>query len=425
LSIAELQRVAAPVAITRGRWVPPVPAASRMRTLYLDANGVGWRSILIDTLLRGVLECRDGDLPPKPLRRFRPVAALFRQLRDVNEALSYIADWREAIAGSPELDVELCNINNLIHFGRCLRRLNEYDLIIVSHAAAGDDVGLLLRAAARFDRRRAPLVVFIGNEYDLLPDKIRFTRETGAEFVCTQLPIEAGRYLYGWATGAQVIEMPHALNAANFHPVPDRARDIDIGFAGDIYWPFIGDRERTEIIEWFERHGEGRGLRCDIRKNRLPRQEWNLFLNGCRAMIGAESGTYYLNERGRVLDEARRFNLSENRAATFDEIYDKFYRGLPRGVSGKCISSRHFEPIGTKTCQLLLEGNYNGILKPDEHYIAIKRDFTNIDDAIERFRDTGYRTRIADRAYDFVMAEHTYRHRVEKLLRVVTATVRA
>ena len=126
-----------------------------------------------------------------------------------------------------------------------------------------------------------------------------------------------------------------------------------------------------------------------------------------------------------MLDEARRFNLSENRAATFDEIYDKFYRGLPRGVSGKCISSRHFEPIGTKTCQLLLEGNYNGILKPDEHYIAIKRDFTNIDDAIERFRDTGYRTRIADRAYDFVMAEHTYRHRVEKLLRVVTATVRA
>ena len=166
-------------------------------------------------------------------------------------------------------------------------------------------------------------------------------------------------------------------------------------------------------------------MRCDIRKNRLPRQEWNLFLNGCRALIGAESGTYYLNERGRVLDEARRFNLSENRAATFDEIYDKFYRGLPRGVSGKCISSRHFEPIGTKTCQLLLEGNYNGILKPDEHYIAIKRDFTNIDDAIERFRDTGYRTRIADRAYDFVMAEHTYRHRVEKLLRVVTTTVRA
>ena len=78
-----------------------------------------------------------------------------------------------------------------------------------------------------------------------------------------------------------------------------------------------------------------------------------------------------------------------------------------------------------KTCQLLLEGNYNGILKADEHYIAIRKDLSNIDKAIARFRDTDHRTRIAERAYDFVMAEHTYRHRVEKLLRTVTATVRA
>ena len=126
-----------------------------------------------------------------------------------------------------------------------------------------------------------------------------------------------------------------------------------------------------------------------------------------------------------MLDRARRYNLNENRAATFDEVYGRFYHELPRSISGKCISSRHFEPIGTKTCQLLLEGNYNGILKADEHYIAIRKDLTNIDDAIERFRDAGHRTRIAERAYDFVMAEHTYRHRVEKLLRTVTATVRA
>src|SRR5207248_2857649 len=130
--------------------------------------------------------------------------------------------------------------NNLLHFGSCLRRLKEYDLIIVSHAASGDDMSLLLRAVARFGGRRGPLVVFIGNEYDLLTDKIRFIRQTGAEFVCTQLPIEAGRYLYGEAAGAQIIEMPHALNPAKFHRVRERPRDIDIGFAGDIYWPFLG-----------------------------------------------------------------------------------------------------------------------------------------------------------------------------------------
>jgi glycosyl transferase family 1 len=421
-----LQRATAAVAVTTGREASAARStAGRMRTLYLDANGVGWRIVAIDTLLRGIFRYSDGDLPPMPLRRVRPVAALFRQLRDVNDALSYAVDWREAIAGSPELDVERCNINNLVHFGSCLRRLREYDLIIVSHAAAGDDMSLLLRVVAQFDRRRAPIVVFIGNEYDLLADKIRFIRETGAEFVCTQLPFEAGRYLYGEATGAQIVEMPHALNPERFHPLSSGSRDVDIGFAGDVYWAFIGDRERTDVIEWFEQNCEVRGLRCDIRKARLPREEWNLFLNRCKALIGAESGTYYLNDRGRVLDEARRYNLHVKRDAGFQEIFDKFYRGLPREISGKCISSRHFEPIGTKTCQILLEGDYNGILVPDEHYIAIKKDFTNIDNAIERFRDGEYRKRIADRAYDLVMAGHTYRHRVATLLSAVGSTVHA
>ena len=181
MTFTGLQRATAAVAVNAGREASAARSAGgRMRTLYLDANGVGWRIVAIDTLLRGIFRYGDRDSPPMPLRRFRPVAALFRQLRDVNDALSYAVDWREAIAGSPELDVELCNINNLVHFGSCLRRLREYDLIIVSHAAAGDDLSLLLRAAARFDRRRAPLAVFIGNEYDLLPDKIRFIRKSGA-----------------------------------------------------------------------------------------------------------------------------------------------------------------------------------------------------------------------------------------------------
>ena len=38
-------------------------------------------------------------------------------------------------------------------------------------------MSLLLRYAHHFDRRRAPLVVFLGNEYDLLDEKIGFIRE--------------------------------------------------------------------------------------------------------------------------------------------------------------------------------------------------------------------------------------------------------
>jgi hypothetical protein len=234
--------------------------------------------------------------------------------------------------------------------------------------------------------------------------------------------VTAGHYLYGECSGTRIVEMPHALNPKHYFPIPDACRDIDIGFIGDIYWPFIGDRDRTDVIEWFEQHGTGRGLRCDIRKARVPRDAWNQFLNRCKALIGAESGTYYLNDRGRLLAQARTYNLFDNRSASFDEVFDRFFRDQTAGVSGKCISSRHFEPIGTKTCQILLEGDYNGILEADRHYIAIRKDFSNIDDVIERFTDASFRSRMIEETYEYVLAEHTYAHRVQHLLRIVTAS---
>ena len=391
----------------------------RLRTLYLDANGFGAQMVFVDTVLRGILRYQDGDPPPRPLARSSRVNALFSKLRQAFDNLSYVADWREAFLKSPRLEVEVCNINNLGHLGRCLLTLRGYDLVVVSHAATGDDMTLLGRIAWALQRRRGKLVVFLGNEYDLLDEKIAFVRRVGAEFVCSQLPIAAAQYLYQECNGSRVLEMPHALNPDHYARDPRVDRTIDIGFIGDIYWPFIGDRERTDLIEWFERHGGGHGLRHDIRRERVSRAAWSALLNRCKAVIGAESGTYYLNDRGRLLEQARAYNLFENRAASFEEIFDRFYRGQPRGVSGKSISSRHFEPIGAKTCQILLEGHYNGILRPGEHYIPVKKDLSNIGEAIARFRDETWRSRMVDETLEYAMAEHTYAHRVKHLLAAV------
>jgi hypothetical protein len=392
---------------------------NQLKTLYLDGNGVGRTIIFVDTVLRGFLGYRNGDEPPKFLRNYPKAKLLFAELRDVNAPLSYMADWRDAFVHSPFLDVEVCNINNLIHLSKCLFAIRRYDLIVVSHAAAGDDMAILSRVGYFLHRRRCKLVVFIGNEYDILDEKIAFLCNTEADYVCSQLPIEAASDLYAECGNTQVVEMPHALNPRNYHAISGIERTTDIGFVGDIYWPFVGDRERTDLVEWFERKGAESGLHCDIRKQRISRERWNQFLNGCKAIIGAESGTYYLNDRGRLLTKARAYNLFENREASFAEIFERFYRGQRRELSGKSISSRHFEPVGTKTCQLLLEGHYNGIFRPDEHYIPIKRDLSDVREAIAKFRDISYRRRIVEKAYEYVMDAHTYDHRVTHLLSLV------
>ena len=393
-----------------------IPKSDRIRTLYLDSNGVGSQILLVDTVLRGVFSYKDGDKPPHWLSRSQRIKLLFSELRDVNAKLSYVADWRDAFLRSRSLELEVCNINNLLHLGRCLFRIRQYDLIIVSHAAAGDDITVLNHIVPFLQRRRCKLVMFIGNEYDILDDKIKFIRGSKADFVCSQLPLQAAQYLYQECTESTILEMPHALNPDAYRVLKDQRRDIDVGFVGDMYWPFVGDRERTDLIEWFEQNATNCGLTFDIRKERLKREDWNLFLNRCKAVIGAESGTYYLNERGQLLDRARTYNLFENQKAGFDEVFERFFRGHSPAVSGKSISSRHFEAIGTKTCQILLEGNYNGLLEPNTHYISVKKDLSNISEAIERFRDDSYRDQMVERAYEYVLSNHTYQHRVESLI---------
>ena len=83
---------------------------------------------------------------------------------------------------------------------------------------------------------------------------------------------------------------------------------------------------------------------------------------------------------------------------------------------GKCISSRHFEAIGTKTCQIMFHGRFNDILEADQHYLALNQDFSNLEDVLVRFLDPTHRRAIVEEAYTYVMDTHTYAHRMRPLL---------
>ncbi|HOQ98408.1 MAG TPA: glycosyltransferase [Anaerolineae bacterium] len=249
-----------------------------------------------------------------------------------------------------------------------------------------------------------------------MAEKIGLIQAAEADFVCSQLPLETARWLYEGAGPSRVLSMPHALNPAVYCPEPGTPRAIDIGFIGDLYHNQIGDMERTNLVRYFERHGHDLGLSCDIRAQRLPRDEWAGFLRACKAILGAESGTYFLDRTGEAVARAEAYSRTHP-AATFDEVYANSFGRSTGTVSGKAISPRHFEAIGTKTCQVLIEGEYNGILVADEHYVSVKKDLASIEDAVRRFRDEHLRHAMVERAFEYVMAGHTYRHRVESLLR--------
>jgi hypothetical protein len=251
-----------------------------------------------------------------------------------------------------------------------------------------------------------------------MAEKIDFLRQARADYVCTQLPIESARWLYA-DCGAEVLAMPHALNPARYHPPDVTERPVDVGFIGSRFRYFIGDVERSRMIDAVRAGAPGWGLTSDFQERNIGSSDWARFLRSCKGTVGAESGTYYLDRQGALVAGAKSFE-EKHPDVSFEELHARFFaRPTVDYRSGKALSSRHFEAIGTKTCQILLEGHYNGLLEPEIHYIAVKKDLSDIDEAVERFRDASYREQIVDRAFEYAMDSHTHAHRVGALLSAV------
>lgn len=392
---------------------------SRVRTIVFYAKSQPhWRRVVADTLVGG-LRLSPNHFPA----RWRGAHRVQFMFAEEYDRLSYLADWRDAWCASPLLDVELCNVNNLFEYHRGLKKLPGYELAVILHSAAGDNLSLLRLGAHYFGSRRGKLLVFVGNEYDLMPEKIGFMKAVGADYIATQLPLPAARWLYEECAESEVVPAPAALNPDVYTPSAG-TRPIDVGFRGDRYSSmFIGDTERTDLLDRFQARAGEWGLVTDIRFQRHSRTQWKEFLGSCKGTIGAESGVRCLERDDRTKRLVEQY-LRGNSAAGFEDVRERFYQDRTSPVPGKAVSSRHFEAIGTKTCQMLVEGQYNGILKADEHFISVKKDLSNLEQAVERFKDEGYRRAMVDRAYEHVLAAHTYRHRVEDLLRVIEGSGR-
>jgi hypothetical protein len=57
---------------------------------------------------------------------------------------------------------------------------------------------------------------------------------------------------------------------------------------------------------------------------------------------------------------------------------------------------------------VLFQGTYGGVVEPGRHYIPLEKDFSNIDEVVERVLDNAYLDELADHAYDDLIASGRY-----------------
>jgi hypothetical protein len=293
------------------------------------------------------------------------------------------------------------------------------DLIVILHSVFSNALMLSERLLDVLASRPQRKVYFVGNEYKLMPEKMQFCERLGVSLLISQSLSGEVHALYRRRLGCTVTGIPNTgLDLDLFTPTSDAAtRPIDLGYRAADAPVYLGHRERRELAEYFLAHAARYRLSVDISldpNDRFDEPGWAAFLNRCKGQLGSEAGGDYfdLEDRTRTLVSSY---LEEHPEATFEEVAARFFPPPYEHVPLRIMSGRQVEAAGTKTAQVLFEGRYDDLLQPDVHYIPLKKDFSDVDEAMRKFSDVEFRGRVAEHAYEMARAELTYDRLIDRL----------
>jgi hypothetical protein len=192
-------------------------------------------------------------------------------------------------------------------------------------------------------------------------------------------------------------------------PLAERELDIVYRASRLPFWFGRHGQLKHKIAEVVRGPAQLRGLRCDISTNpadTITSDAWFHFLMRGKVILGAESGSSVLDRRGEIRAAIQAL-LARVPQMSFAEVS----RQLPAGWDDHqffALGPRHFEAVFTKTVQVLVEGEYDGVFVPNRHYVPLKADFSNLDEVLDRVRDTRELQRIADCAYEEIYLSGRY-----------------
>jgi hypothetical protein len=335
---------------------------------------------------------------------------------DPASTFSYHTAWPKHLAAHPRFACTTINLRDQRAWTKiralALIRAARFDAIVLLHSVFSNARLLDGRLSEAVREAKRPKVYFIGNEYKLMPGKMAFCEEMEVSLLVSQSSSPEVHRLYRERLGCAVAGLPNTgFDPALFASSPPRSeRPIDIGYrADDAPW-YIGHRERREIAEYFQDAAARYGLSVDISLDpsaRFGEREWAGFLGRCKGQLGTEAGGDYFELDDHTREAVIAYTTRHPKVG-FDEVHERFFRDYGPSVPIRIMSGRQVEAAGARTVQILLDGRYDGYFEPDVHYIPLRKDFSNADEAIRKFRDEAFCRALADRAYALVSRELTY-----------------
>ena len=341
---------------------------------------------------------------------------------NVSNHVSTTADYLESIHRYSNFDVRYVHVTNgaEVDFD-----LNEFDAVFQSYCArlpfdghVSSDFLLALRSF------RGVKLIAVQDEYDRT-DKVRqAVRQIGYHVFLSVVPPAMLERIYppemfpetefvSVLTGY----VPERLERwAPARPLKDRP--ITIGYRGREIGSRYGDLgfEKVEIGRRIREICAQRGITHDIEwddAKRIYGDAWYEFIGSCRAILGSESGSNVFDFDGSI--EAKYFELAARGGPVPYDEFRPYTERYDREYDMRQISPRVFEAAAMHTPMVLFSGSYSGLLQPDEHFIELKKDFSNVDSILSQLNDLDGLEQMAQRAHRHLVGsgEFSYRRFVE------------
>jgi hypothetical protein len=284
--------------------------------------------------------------------------------------------------------------------------LDEFDVVVIHHSIAVTIDGYLPEVLRDKIARFRGLKASSQDVYRTVDAVTARTRELGIDVRYTLAPEREVPRLYGRRIpGVQTITtlagfVPDELMGRPTRPLAERP--IEVGYrGGPSRTGSAASRTRSTPLGIVSR---ARGtLRAHVRLavgegDRIYGERWNRFLASCRATLGTRAE---LDSRLRRVDRGSRKERSRRHSnAAFEEVEHETLAPYERNVVINVISPRQFEAAALRTAMILHPGEHSGVVEPWTHYIPLAKNFSNMDEVVERLRDLEFLSELTERTHD-------------------------
>lgn len=271
--------------------------------------------------------------------------------------------------------------------------------------------------------RRIPgkKIVFIQDEYRVVNDVIENLNFIKADLLFTCVPDHEIENVYATSRLPRLMKVNNLTgyvpeDLLKLTPKTYEERELDVVYRArriSMQYGSLG-QEKWQIAEKFNADAPKYKLKTDIsyrEEDRIYGQGWTDFLMNTKAALGAESGASVFDFTGEIQRNVEAYERV-NPNAVFEDVEEKFFKGLDGKIYMNQISPRAFECAALGTLMVLYEGRYSGVLEPWRHYVPLKKDHSNMDEVVEAIKSKEKWTEITSNARKEVALNEKYSYKV-------------